>query len=174
MDKHDELITSIGLHAIDAAQIPIIPRDYVPLDGSQKSRLLKLVEVQRAEVILALDEISLKGPKLKADLGRFAPDATQAHDHKRKLNVTNEAASKAAALVNYTSDVEASVNHDVMTYLLAVRKELLHVVEHDPQLAAEYPKVMALIEQRRDAILEGRARAKVGGNDPSTGPINVK
>ncbi|MEI7892953.1 MAG: hypothetical protein WCI05_07670 [Myxococcales bacterium] len=155
------LTTSHGLHAVDAASIPAAPRGVTPFDAAGKQRLLKMTETQRSEVLGALDEVAVKGPKLKEDLGRYAPDPSEAQLHVQKLEAARSATLKAEALASYSRDVEASANHDAMTYLLAVKTELLHIVQnHDAQLATEYPRVTALVEQRRDAILEGRARAK--------------
>jgi hypothetical protein len=170
----DTVAVNRALPVIDVATVPVPPIEFRLSEGDVKRALLKVAESQRAEVLAALTEAAAKGPSLQADLGRYAPSAEQGDAILNRARVVRTGKQRALSLLAYYEELEDINNHDAMTYLGDVRSELLHTVERVPQLKDEYPALMSLIEQRRESIIEGRARARGNPPAPTPAPAGTK
>jgi hypothetical protein len=170
----DTVAVNRALPVIDVATVSVPPVEFRLSEGDVKRALLKVAESQRAEVLAALTEAAEKGPSLQVDLGRYAPSAAQGDAILNRARVVRTGKQRALSLLAYYEELEDINNHDAMTYLGDVRSELLHTVERVPQLKDEYPALMSLIEQRRESIIEGRARARGNPPAPTPAPAGTK
>jgi hypothetical protein len=155
----DTVTRNRSLPLVDPEGVPSPPREFRESKAAVKRELRKIPESQRAEALAALAEAAGKGARLQVDLGRYAPPAPRAEALLERARVVRDGQTRALALLAYFRELEDINNHDVMAYLGALRCEALHVAEHAPQVRSEYPSLMALVDQRRESILEGRARA---------------
>jgi hypothetical protein len=77
-----------------------------------------------------------------------------------RMLAAREANRKAQALAAYTEEQEALANHAVIGHLNAASGDIEHMAQRNPQIAERYEKVLAVVVQRREAIVAGIARAK--------------
>jgi hypothetical protein len=81
-----------------------------------------------------------------------------------------EANRKVQALAAYTDEQEALANHAVVGYLNTAVGDIEHMAQKNPQIAARYARVLAVVVQRREAIVAGMARAKASkASEPKKG-----
>ncbi|HEX2574496.1 MAG TPA: hypothetical protein VH877_33425 [Polyangia bacterium] len=165
----DTVTVNRGLPLVDPKLLPSPPDEFRLTPADDKRSMLKIPETQRAEYLASLSEAADKGPKLQVDLGRFAPPAEQAGAILQRANIVRAGKRRAQSLLSYYEELEDINNHDAMTFLSKVRGEFEHTAERLPQLKDEYPALVTLIGQRRDAILEGRARARAAEQTPAPG-----
>ncbi|HEX2573220.1 MAG TPA: hypothetical protein VH877_26965 [Polyangia bacterium] len=168
LDTPDTITVNRALPLVGGANVPTPPAGFRQSEGDVKRSLSKVAETQRAEVLAALGEAAAKGPKLQADLGPYAPPAAKGEALLQRAVVLRDGKQRALDLLAYYEELEDINNHDVMNYLGEVRGELLHVADRNPLLKREYSALMSLIIQRREIILEGRARAR--SNQPESTP----
>ena len=136
------------------------PSGYVPIAGDEKSNFRHVPANQWAETKDALEECATKGAALKTELGQFAPAAEMAGLLRAQLVEARTANLKAQENAAYCSDKEDVAGNDAMLYLDRVQTNLENAEVHVPGIAKKYPAMMALIEQRKKAIVDGIARAK--------------
>ena len=149
-----------ALGVVDVQKIPGAPPAYRALDATAKKPILKLTEHQRAEVDDALAEVAANIPQLVTDLGRFAPSEATAKALHERFNGSWAAGRRAAVLHQYCVDQEDVANHDSLTFIIKVQGDILRAAEDDPSVLDRFPKLLALKQQRAEAITVGRARAK--------------
>ena len=148
------------------ASIPSVPEGEKALDGTEKQAFLKVYSHQGAEVDQAMAEMYEKRAELAKDLGTLAPDAEQGKALHARLTATQEVNVKAKALATYTEDQEALAGHAVMTFINVVAADIEHMATKNPQIAKRYPKVLKVVNQRREAIATGIAQAKAKAAEP--------
>ena len=165
----DTVTRNRTLPLVDPDEVPSPPQGFRVSEAAVKRALRKIPESQRAEALAALEEAAQKGAMLQQDLGRYAPPATRAEALLERAQVLRAGQTRALALFAYFRELEDINNHDVMSYLGVLRCEALHAAEHAPQIRREYPALTTLVEQRRESIVEGRARARAKSPVPRTG-----
>ena len=141
-----------------ASSLPEVPIQFRPLSAEEKWPLLKPADDQKAEILEALDEAAVRGPLISVELGRFAPDPEWARHLAERLRDVRAGKVRIRALGELYEEQDEVASNDALTFLLALRKEVDHVAEHEPAVRDRYPALMALADQRREAILNGRAR----------------
>jgi hypothetical protein len=146
----------------DPGSIPAVPEGEKPMDGSFRQGLLKIAAEQRAEVDQAMEQLWAKRAEIGADLGTLAPDAEQGKALHERMLAAREANRKVQALAAYTEQQEALANHAVIGHINAASSDIEHMAQKNPQIAARYERVLAVRDQRREAIVAGIARAKAG------------
>jgi hypothetical protein len=152
------------------ASIPAVPEPFTALTPADKQALLKIPADQAAEVDQAMIELGAKGAQLQADLGTLAPSIEEGKKRFERMLLARAANAKAQALAAYTDEQEALANHAVMGYLNEVVGDIEHVSTKKPQIVTHYPKAVLVFEQRRQAIVDGIARAKAAKSDPKNEP----
>src|SRR5262249_47278078 len=131
-----------------------------PIDGADKSPLLKSADTQGAELLAALKEVAAKGAELKGLLGPWAPDASIAGVLHDQIDALWKSKLRATTLAQFLEDKHDVAINDGMVYYGQVKKELLHAMEHNPDLTREFPNMLALINQISAAVADGKARKK--------------
>jgi len=144
---------------IELQSIPKAPA-LEPIPGEMKKAMLKLAETRRAEHRNALLEIVQKGEQVKADLGKHAPSYKRAGELLQEMDAVRAGKTRVASLDKFFNDREDVSNHDVTGFLLDAKDVLLAELKYDSGLADEYPELMALVTQNRQAMASGKARAK--------------
>jgi hypothetical protein len=157
-DFDDTIAQNRALPILDPASVPRSPPGFRLTDPDKRNRRLrKLAAENRAEAVIALEEASQRD--LKADLGKYAPSPTQAQPLAERLVQTGELVAVAQSLLAYAREVEQIALSDALIFLEAEHKQLEHAVEHEPALADRYRALGVLFAARKDAIVEGLARA---------------
>ena len=151
------------------ATIAAVPEGFKVLEGSARQALLKVPAEQEAEVDLAMVQLWEKRETLAADLGTLAPDAAKGKALEERMHAAREANRKAQALAAYTEEQEALANHAVAGHLNLASRDIEHMAERNPQIAERYPRVLAVVAQRRDAIVVGIARSKASRAEAKKG-----
>jgi hypothetical protein len=162
--------TEVKLDVMDlpaAKAIPVVPAGFVALDGPQRQALLKVPEDQRAEVNEAMEELWEKRAQVSEDLHHLAPDAERGQALYQRMNQAHDVSVQAAALAAFTSDQEARAQDAVMTHLNDAADEIEHAGRKNAQILTRYQKVLRVVQQRREAIAAGIARAKAQKGDPT-------
>jgi hypothetical protein len=144
----------------EAAAVPEVPKTFKPLDGVARQTLLKVYADQRAETDNAVKELWTKRAEIAEDLGSLAPDPETAKALLEQMMATRELNRKAQALAAYADEQEALANHAVMTHLYSVVADIEHMATRKPGIKEHYSEVLAVTEQRREAIVAGMARSK--------------
>jgi molybdopterin-biosynthesis enzyme MoeA-like protein len=175
MEKQDAAVAAPGPIVLTAgavahpSTIPGVPQDFKPMAGLAKNALLKVQSEQRAEVDQAMEQLWEKRVEIAGDLGKLAPNADIGKALHERMIAAREASRKAAALAVYSDEQEALANHELMTYLNRACKDVFHMAEREPQIAARYEKVLAASLQRGESIAAGIARSKANKSDPKKG-----
>jgi hypothetical protein len=149
--------------------VPAVPEGFKIMDGAARQALLKVPAEQRAEVDQAMEQLWSERAVIAKDLGTLAPDADKGKALEERMLAAREANRKAQALAAYTDEQEAMANHAVAGHLNAASRDIEHMAERNPQIAARYSKVLTVVAQRRDAIATGIARAKASKADAKKG-----
>ncbi len=144
----------------DAATVPAVPKTYKPLDGGARQTLLKVYADQRAETDKAMNQLWTHRTEMAEDLGSLAPDPETSKDLLEQMLAARELNRKAQALAAYADEQEALANHAVMAHLNSVVADIEHMATKKPGITEHYADVLAVIEQRREAIVAGMARSK--------------
>lgn len=163
----DTVTRNRALPLVNPADLPSPPGEFRRSAAAVKRALRKIPESQRAEALAALEEAAGKGAKLQQDLGRYAPPAKKAEALLERARVLRAGQMRALSLFVYFRELEDINNHDVMSYLGALRCEALHAAGHAPEIRREYPALTTLVDQRRESIVEGRARARARAKSPA-------
>lgn len=156
----DSVTINRALPLIDPATIVSVPERFHESPVDVKRAMMKLPEGQRAETKVALGDLVGKEAQLKADFGRFAPDVSQAAGILQRMDIVRAGKLKAQKLLALLDEQEDIANHDAVTLIDTVAKEVEHAAEHEPQIAERYASVMTVVDQRGAAIAGGMARAR--------------
>ncbi len=152
------ILASGQLPASDS--LPSVPEGDKPMDGVARQGLLKIAADQRAEIDQAMEQLWSDRASIAKDLGTLAPDADKGAALNARMLAAREANRKVQALAAYTDEQEALANHAVVGHLNTAASDIEHMAQKNPQIAARYARVLAVVTQRRDAIAAGMARAK--------------
>ncbi len=164
----DTLAHNRHLAAPAAELIPKVPDGYIPTPADEsKRRLRRLSDGLRAEALAALAELAENRARIGADLGDLAPDPAEAAQLLPRLRTVRETIVATESLLTFLHELEDIAHSDAVELLEAAHQELSHRLRKLPQLATVYPHLVALIQQRNDAVAEGIARAK---RDPQPTP----
>ena len=150
-----------GLPIIPEAAIPPVASTYGGIPADEMSQLLKMEGKQYAENDGALSELIAKGDtKLKADLGNSTPSVAtlKALQENLRASIRSKALLEKAAA--FAADKNSVVQNDVRAALRKAEKNLLHEMEDQPGLAAEYKALKTILDQRSEAVTAGIAAAK--------------
>ena len=170
-DITDPLVINRRIALIPASQVPEVDKAFRRPDAATKRGMRKVVEAQRAEVGEALVEMSKKEAQLADDLGeKYAPATGRAAALLHQMEEVREGKLRSEKLSAYYNEMEDLIHHDAMTLVGDAKDEVLHAARREPHVVDSYPKLMALVEQRREAILDGRARAAASRPDDGTAP----
>ena len=157
----DTLAHNRHLAAPAAELIPKVPDGYIPTPVDEgKRRLRRLSDSLRAEALDALSELDENRDRIGTDLGDLAPDPAAAGQLLPRLRTVRETLGATEALLAFLHELEDIAHSDAVELLEAAHQELSHRLPKLPQLATVYPRLLALIQQRNDAVAEGIARAK--------------
>ena len=160
-DFDDTIARNRALPSPDAAKVPVPPSAYRPTDPEvRKRRLRRLSAELRSEAGDALREATKRD--LKADLGKHAPDPTRAPALLERMTASGQFVAAVQSLLAYAREIDQIAMSDVLIFLEAENKELVHALDHEPALAARYTALQQLFTARAGAIAEGMARAKDG------------
>lgn len=162
-DFDDTIAKNRGLPVLSDGGIPAAPQGYRPTDpDTRKRRLRRMADDLRAEAVIALVEAAAKGAALQTDLGKHAPAAARAQALAERIDQTGKLVGAVRPLLSYASELDEIALSDVVNFLEAENKELLHELEHTPALASRYPALRKFMDSRAAAISEGMARAAKG------------
>ena len=162
------ILKSTELPAHDS--LPAVPEAHKFMDGATRQGLLKIASDQRAEIDQAMEQLWTDRASIAKDLGTLAPDADEGAVLNARMLAAREANRKAQALAAYTDEQEALANHTVLGHLNTAAADIEHMAQKNPQIAARYARVLAVVVQRREAIVAGMARAKANkATDPKKG-----
>ncbi len=158
-DFDDTIARNRSLASPDAAKVPVPPSAYRPTDPDvRRRRLRRLAAELRSEAGDALREAAKRD--IKADLGKHAPDPARAPALLERMTSTGEFVNAVQTLLAYAREVDQIAMSDVLIFLEAANKELVHALDHEPALATRYAALQQLFAARAGAIAEGMARAK--------------
>lgn len=166
MKKQDSAQTSSAPMILKSTELPAshslpaVPEAHKFMDGATRQGLLKIASDQRAEIDQAMEQLWTDRAAIAKDLGTLAPDADKGAALDARMLAAREANRKAQALAAYTDEQEALANHAVLGHLNTAAADIEHMAQKNPQIAARYAKVLAVVVQRREAIVAGMARAK--------------
>ena len=176
MKKQDNALTTPASMVLKSSELPAhdslpsVPEGDKPMDGVTRQGLLKIASDQRAEIDQAMEQLWSDRASIAKDLGTLAPDADQGAALNARMLAARESNRKTQALAAYTDEQEALANHAVVAYLNTAAADIEHMAQKNPQIAARYAKVLAVVIQRREAIVAGMARAKASkASDPRKG-----
>jgi hypothetical protein len=130
------------------------------MDGVARQTLLKVYADQRAETDNAMKQLWAKRAEIAADMGSLAPDPETAKGLLEQMLAARELNRKAQALATYADEQEALANHAVLTHLNSVVADIEHMATRKPGIKEHYSEVLAVAEQRREAIVAGMARSR--------------
>lgn len=168
-DFDDTIAKNRGLPVLNDGGIPGAPQGYRPTDPDiRKRRLRRMADDLRAEAAMALLEAAARGAALQTELGKHAPAAARAQALAERIDQTGKLVDAVRPLLSYASELDEIALSDVVIFLEAENKELLHEIEHNPALASRYPALRKFMDSRAAAISEGIARAK-GAGTPDAG-----
>jgi hypothetical protein len=158
-DFDDTIARNRALPSPDAAKVPVPPSAYRPTDPEvRKRRLRRLSAELRSEAGDALREATKRD--LKADLGKHAPDPTRAPALLERMTASGQFVAAVQSLLAYAREIDQIAMSDVLIFLEAENKELVHALDHEPALASRYTALQQVFASRAGAIAEGMARAK--------------
>ena len=158
-DFDDTIAHNRAVPILDAGKVPRPPKEYRATDPDTRTRRLRRVAADhRSEAADALREAG--GRDMTADLGRHAPDSKRAPVLLERLTQTGALVTAAQALLTYAREMDQIALSDAFVFLEKANKELVHTLDHEPNLAIHYAALQKLFAARSDAIAEGMARAK--------------
>lgn len=176
MKKQDSAALSPASMVLKSSELPAhhsipgVPEGDKPMDGPTRQGMLKIAADQRAEIDQAMEQLWSDRALIAKDLGTLAPDADTGAALNARMLAAREANRKVQALAAYTDAQEALANHAVVGYLNTAASDIEHMAQKNPQIAARYAKVLAVVVQRREAIVAGMARAKASkASEPKKG-----
>lgn len=159
VDFDDTIARNRALASPDPTKVPTAPSAYRPTDPDVRNRRLRRLAAElRSEAGDALREAAKRD--LKADLGKHAPDPTRAPALLERMTLSGQFVTAVQTLLAYAREVDQIAMSDVLIFLEAENKELVHALQHEPALAANYTELQKLFASRAGAIAEGMARAK--------------
>jgi hypothetical protein len=158
-DFDDTIARNRALALLDPATVPTPPTAYRPTDPDVRNRRLRRLSSElRAEAGEALREAAKRD--LAADLGKYAPDPARAPALLERMTTTGQFVTAVQTLLAYARELDQIAMSDVLVFLEAENKQLVHSLQHEPALAPRYTALQQLFASRAGAIAEGMARAK--------------
>ena len=167
----DSIAKNRVLSVTPAAAIPAVTSDYRETEAAtRRKRLRRMADNQHAEALRALELVAARAGELKNDLGKFAPDAAPASLLLERLKQLQPARRNAEKLFVFLKELEEIAWSDATVFLEKVNGQVENAVQHDHSIAETYAAVIKVFEQRRAAIVEGKARASADAKIDAENP----
>jgi translation initiation factor 2B subunit (eIF-2B alpha/beta/delta family) len=157
---NDTIANNRTIAVVNAKELPRIPSGFRPSTTEVlRNGLRKVEEASISELLGALQVCVQKGRALQEELGKKTPPVEKAEELITRINDLQDTLAIARPLLTYLEELEDIALSDGVIYLESIKRAFDNNAD-DPNLAADYAKVLKFFIARSGKISEGIAAKK--------------